>query len=895
MRDTAHSPPGARRGGATAAEDGPVTPMMAQYWAIKRAHPGVLLFFRMGDFFELFFDDARQAAAALDISLTKRGKHLGQDVPMCGVPVQAAETYLDRLIRRGFRVAICEQTEAPAEARKRGAKTVVRRDVTRIVTPGTLTEETLLDARRANHLAALARAQDDLAVAWIELSTGSFAVESVGASGLAALLDRIAPAELLVADGLLEDTALAALVAPWRERLGTEPAGRFDSRGGERRLKALYRVDTLDGFGAFRRAELAAMGAVIAYAELTQKGRLPRLSPPRRIAEGASMAIDQATRRNLELVQGFDGGRRTGLLGVMDRTVTGAGARLLAARLAAPLTDPARIERRLDAVALFAADGDLRRDLRRHLARSVDLERALSRLSAGRGGPRDLAAVRTGLEVAAAIHARLDAVALSAEDVSRARQALAPPDGLAARLAAALVDEPPPLVRDGGFVRAGHLDALDRARTLRDDSRRHIAALQGRYRSETGVGRLKLRHNNMLGYHIEVAPQHADKLDPTRFVHRQTMANAMRFTTVELGELEAGIARAAEHALALERGVFDELTAAVSALGERLARLARALAAIDLASALAQLARERGYTRPRVDDSLAFRIEGGRHPVVEALAASASGPSFVANDCDLAAERRLWLLTGPNMAGKSTFLRQNALIAVMAQAGGFVPAESAHIGVVDRLFSRVGAADDLARGRSTFMVEMVETAAILNQAGPRALVILDEIGRGTATFDGLSIAWAVLERLHDGNRCRALFASHYHELTALASRLDALAPHSMRVKEWRGEIRFLYEVAVGAADRSYGIHVARLAGLPPGVLARAEEVLATIEAGEQGSALVRLAEDLPLFRAARRQAPEPPRRSALEEAVRELDPDRLTPRQALDLVYGLKDLLEDEA
>jgi len=874
-----------------------MSPMMAQYWTIKRANPGVLLFFRMGDFYEMFFDDARQAAGALDIALTKRGKHLGEDVAMCGVPVHAAETYLERLIRQGFKVAICEQVEDPAEARKRGAKSVVKRDVVRIVTPGTLTEDTLLDARASNHLACLARAQDDLALAWIEMSTGAFAVEALSLAGVGAALDRVQPAELVLPEGMLGEAALADALAPWERRLTPEPASRFDSRSAERRLKEVYRVEALDGFGSFSRAELAAMGGLVGYVELTQKGRVPRLAPPRRVAPGALMAIDAATRRNLELIQALDGGRKTSLLGVMDRTVTGAGARLLAQHLSAPLTDPAMIARRLDAVETFVGDGDLRRDLRTLLGEAPDLERALGRLSLGRGGPRDLAAIRAGMAAGAGIAARLDGAGPLPRDLASARKALDGPADLIAALQDALVDEPPLLARDGGFVRPGHLADLDEAKVLRDDSRRHIAALQTRYQQETGVNTLKLRHNNMLGYYVEIAQQHAEKLEKAVFIHRQTMANAMRFTTVELGELEAKIGRAADRAVGLELEIFEKLVAAVIAQAEAIARLARGLALIDVAGALAHIAVERGYCRPQVDDSPAFAITGGRHPVVEAMADPASGQSFVANDCDLSPQQRLWLLTGPNMAGKSTFLRQNALIAVMAQAGSFVPAKAAHIGVVDRLFSRVGAADDLARGRSTFMVEMVETAAILNQSGPRALVILDEIGRGTATFDGLSIAWSVLEHLHESNGCRALFATHYHELTALAARLDALVPHTMRVKEWQNEIRFLYEVGKGAADRSYGIHVAQLAGLPAAVIARAEEVLKTIEAGEQGSALVRLADDLPLFQAARPApaAAAPAGPSALEEALGRAHPDQMTPREALDFLYKLKDLLENQA
>jgi len=897
MAPAERTAPASGRGSDGAPKTQAATPMMAQYWAIKRDNPGTLLFFRMGDFYELFFDDAVEAAAALDIALTKRGKHQGEDVQMCGVPVHAYDTYLERLIRKGFKVAICEQTEDPAEARKRGAKSVVRREVTRIVTPGTITEDSLLDARRANYLAVLARAEGRLALAWVDVSTGAFAVQPLDEAALTTALERVQPSELVVADSLPEAGPLKDILAPWRERLTIEPAARFDSRGGERRLKEAFAVGTLDGFGSFGRAELAAAGALVAYVELTQKGQLPRLAPPRLVTGNQVMAIDAATRRNLELAQALDGSRQTSLLGVLDRTVTGAGARLLSSRLNAPLTDAEAIDRRLDAVGFFLDDGDLRRKVREALAATPDLERALARLTVGRGGPRDLAAIRDGLDQARILAELLNHAPALPGELDAACKGLAGDATLVARLADALAEEVPLLARDGGFIRPGYAVELDELKTLRDDSRRHIAALQSRYQEKTGVQTLKIRHNNMLGYYVEVAQTHEAKLDRDTFIQRQSMANAMRFTTVELGELEAKIAQAADRALALELDLFGELVRLVEAAGDPVARAARALARIDVAAGLAVLAAERNYARPRVDTSLAFSIEGGRHPVVEAMTDPAQGQSFVANDCELAGDSRLWLLTGPNMAGKSTFLRQNALIAVMAQIGSYVPARAAHIGIVDRLFSRVGAADDLARGRSTFMVEMVETAAILNQAGERALVILDEIGRGTATFDGLSIAWAVVEHLHEVNRCRGLFATHYHELTALAAKLAALKPHTMRVKEWKNEVVFLYEVAPGAADRSYGIHVAKLAGLPPQVIARAEEVLQVIEAGEKGSALVRLADDLPLFQAAvaARVAPAQTKPSPVLEELRALKPDELTPRQALDLVYRLKGLAEDDA
>ena len=876
--------------------------MMAQYLEIKQAHPGCLLFYRMGDFYEMFFADAEQAAAALDIALTRRGQHLGEDIPMCGVPVHSAEGYLSRLIRKGFKVAICEQLEDPAEAKKRGGKSVVRRDVVRVVTPGTITEDELLDARAHNYLAALAEAGGELGLAWLDISTGAFFAQPVGPQGLAATLARLAPGELVLADRLLERSEYRETFAALQERLTPLPAARFDSANGQRRLEAAFQVKALDAFGAFGRAELAAAGALVDYVALTQKGRLPRLAPPRRLAAGAVMEIDAATRRNLELTEALSGGRAGSLLATLDRTVTGAGARLLATRLAAPLTDAAAITRRHDLVAFFVEADSLRQDLRRHLRRCPDIERALSRLSLGRGGPRDLAAVRDALGVAGALRGLLQEKPAS-DLLKEVIGDLGLHDTLIRRLARALAPEPPLLARDGGAIAAGYDNQLDELCRLRDDSRRLIAGLQRDYAEKSGVNSLKIKHNNVLGYFIEVTPTHAEKIltgGDSPFIHRQTLASAKRFSTVELSELEQKIASAAGRALALELQLVQDLVGEVLGRAEEIGRAARALAGLDVASALAELAVTARWCRPQVDDSTAFFVTAGRHPVVEAALARDQQGGFVANDCRLedgAQETkggRLWLVTGPNMAGKSTFLRQNALIAVLAQMGSYVPADAAQIGVVDRLFSRVGAADELARGRSTFMVEMVETAAILNQAGPRALVILDEIGRGTATFDGLSIAWACLEHLHEVNRCRGLFATHYHELTSLAAKLKSLACHTMRVKEWQGDVVFLHEVTGGAADRSYGIHVAKLAGLPKAAIARAETVLASLEQGEQAGALTRLADDLPLFAAtaARAAAPQA-KESEVEAALKDINPDELTPRAALDLLYRLRSLAKD--
>jgi DNA mismatch repair protein MutS len=885
-------------------EGGRMTPMMEQYIEIKAANPDCLLFYRMGDFYEMFFDDAETASRALGIVLTKRGKHLGRDIPMCGVPIERADDYLHRLIALGHRVAVCEQLEDPAEARKRGGKSVVRRDVVRLVTPGTLTEDSLLDARRNNYLLALARSrasstEDRFALAWIDISTSEFRVAECDRLGLAAEIARLEPGEIIVADALYSDTELAPLL---RSLPTVTPLTRdvFDGATAERRLASFFAVATTAAFGALSRVELTAAAAAVTYVERTQIGKRPPLSPPMREAAGATLQIDQATRSNLELIRTLGGERRGSLLAAIDRAVTAAGSRLLAQRLAAPLTDPAEIAHRLDAVTALVEDSAARGDLRTTLKAVPDLARALARIVVGRGGPRDLAAIRDGIFAAVEFSARLAALAGVPRDLTQAIEGLRRPDpAIADELARALADELPAFRRDGGFVRSGYEAALDEARALRDESRRVIAALQVRYAETTGIKSLKIRHNNVLGYFVDVTAQHGDKLlgAPLNatFIHRQTLAGQVRFTTTELGELEAKIANAADRALAMELEIFDRLAASVTADNEAIKEAAAALAVVDVAAALATLAVERNYVRPEVDNSVAFVIAGGRHPVVEQALDPDGGP-FVANDCDLsppgdAKNGRIWLVTGPNMAGKSTFLRQNALVTVLAQMGSFVPAKRAHIGVVDRLFSRVGAADDLARGHSTFMVEMVETAAILNQAGERALVILDEIGRGTATFDGLSIAWATIEHLHESNRCRTLFATHFHEMTALAAKLKRIHNATMRVKEWHGDVVFLHEVIAGAADRSYGIQVAKLAVLPASVIERAKLVLAQLEAEDRTSPARKLIDDLPLF-AATRPVPATPQRdevlTTLVDALAALHPDEMSPRDALEALYSLK-------
>jgi DNA mismatch repair protein MutS len=881
------------------AEDPSATPMMAQYMRIKADYPDCLLFYRMGDFYELFFEDAEQAASALDITLTKRGKHSGNDIPMAGVPVHAAENYLARLIKKSYKVAVCEQTEDPSEAKKRGSKSVVRREVIRLVTPGTLTEDNLLDARSHNYLVAVGQAQDFTSLAVADISTGEFFILPTKISRLDGDLARLNPGEVIVSEAMLTVDQINNTLFDWRSSVSPYNPAHFNSQNGAKKLEHIFDVTTLDGFASFTRADLTAASGLLEYLEDTQKGNLPKLYPPKRLSSDGTMLIDVATRRSLELTRTQTGDTTGSLLSTIDKTITGPGARLLSKRLSAPLTDPVRINERLDAVQYFLEHLPLVQDVRDILKSTPDMERALARIAMERAGPRDLLAIKIGLEAAHQFGTLLHSSGNNLDEtptiISMIEEDLGLHHSLTDELDHALASDPPLIIRDGGFIAPGYNAALDEFRTLRDESRQLIANLEGEYQRTTGINSLKIKHNNVLGYHVDLPAKQADKLmtPPLNetFIHRQTLANAIRFSTTDLSKLAGKISEAGDRSQALEQEIFKTLSNKVIEASYSISLAAEALANLDVLSALAHLADINDYARPDIDDGLTFNIQNGRHPVVENALAKTSNSQFIANDCDLNADERLWLITGPNMAGKSTFLRQNALIAITAQMGSYVPAKKAHIGVIDKLFSRVGAADDLAHGRSTFMVEMVETAAILNQAGPRSLVILDEIGRGTATYDGLSIAWAAVENLHNINQSRALFATHYHELTALKETLEALSLHSMQVREWKGEVIFLHEVGKGAADRSYGIQVAKLAGLPPRVIERARQVLSHLEVSDKGDKVRGLVTDLPLFQTitASDEIPQSDH-NPLKQALAEINPDNLSPREALDVLYSLTNL-----
>ena len=860
------------------AEENTPTPMMVQYLGLKAKAGDCLLFYRMGDFFELFFDDARAAAATLDIALTSRGEHDGQPIPMCGVPVHAAEGYLARLIKAGHRVAIAEQTESPEAAKARGGKTLVTRDIVRFVTAGTLTEDGLLDSWASNMLVAVAQVGEFFGLAAADISTGYFELLTVTGGSLEAELARLSASELVVPEGLPQSPPDAII----------RPRADFESTLGGDLLLQHFALTTLNSIGPVTRAEQAAAGGLMSYLAHAGQGKMPFLKLPVRREVHEHLLIDQATRDSLEINSASKGGRAGSLLAEVDRTITGAGARQLASDLAAPLMDKAKIDGRLSLVQWFH-DAPLTRDAVRAALRQLpDLARALGRVVAGRGSPRDLGQVRDGLDAARVLRERLGGMENQPELLDHLLPALDGHGHMVDLLTRALVASPPTDTTQGGYIAEGYDAALDVLRVAGRDGRQAIAQLEAGYRDATGVAALKIRHNAVLGYFVEVPAKHGDALmaPGTGFTHRQTMAGAVRFNSPELHEEALRITQAGGHALAAEAAHLEELIALILKRRDPIAASADALARIDVSAALAERAAESNWCRPSFVAHPCLEIQGGRHPVVESALAK-SGDRFIANDCKLSPEKRLWLVSGPNMGGKSTFLRQNALIVLLAQAGSYVPATTARLGLVDRLFSRVGASDNLARGRSTFMVEMVETAAILAQATERSFVILDEVGRGTSTYDGLAIAWAVVEGIHETNRCRCLFATHYHELTRLSESLDALSLRHVRAKEYKGDLVLLHELADGPADRSYGIAVAKLAGLPPQVVARASAVLGKLEKGraETGGLAAGLG-DLPLFSAAMDAAEA--KVDALREKLSDLDIDALSPRAALDLLYELK-------
>lgn len=866
-----------------------LTPMMAQYLEIKKQYPDCLLFYRLGDFYELFFEDAKTASSFLGLVLTSRGKTESTNIPMCGIPFHAYQNYLTRLVKGGYKVAICEQTEDPAEAKKRGSNAIVRREVVRIVTAGTLIEDDLLDAKKNNFLATVVAGFDDYALAWVDMSTGAFYTQTAKKDDVYSSLSRIDAAEILLAENFFEQHK--HVIKEQDDRYSFWPAEKFSYIKSQDELNSFFSKPDLT---VFERHEIIAAGVLLSYILNSLKGAKPALRIPEKTTSTKFMEIDASTRQSLELTASLANNKNeTSVLKTIDFTKTAIGARLLASQLSTPLLDKGEINNRLDKVEFFINNPTIRDTVRDILKTIPDIERALSRVMLGNSGPKEILSIANGLKQLPLIRTQIykDTPPQSLQtDLVQLNEY----SEIVREILSAITDvETPQLARTGDFIKEGYYAPLDELINIQKNAKYTIRDLQLKYIEKTGIGNLKISFNNLIGYYIEVPTKSSDLMMTDKslgFIHKQTMLNVMRFTTDELIEFENKIIHAKELSLEMELEIFNRLVQMICAQNDELIRTCMAIGNIDVACSHASYANTYTCCRPQLTDDTSFFIKGGRHPVVE-KALQKERVAFIPNDCEMSDDQELlWILTGPNMAGKSTFLRQNAVIAILAQIGMYVPAESAVIGIVDKLYSRVGASDDLARGRSTFMVEMVEVASILNGATEKSLVILDEVGRGTATYDGLSIAWSVIEYLHDKNKCRALFATHYHELTALANRLDKIALYTMRVKEWQGDIVFLHEIMKGATDRSYGIHVGKLAGLPESVIKRAEDILNQLEEKKQEQKP--LFDDLPLFSQTFNQISKEKDYPALK-ALKDLDIDALSPREALNQLYQLKKMMEE--
>ena len=889
------------------------TPSTRQYLDIKSEYAEYILFYRVGDFYELFFDDAIKASKALDILLTKKGSYKGEPIPMCGVPYHAYESYLAKLIKQGFKVAICEQMETPEEAKKRGgSKALVERKVVRLVTPGTLTEDHILDARKNNYLVCCVQNEKNYGFAWVDLSTGDFFTRNIDfnigeqADVLQSFLSYIDAEEIVVSDLSLRDSSIFNVLRHYQQKLTVLPQARFNLISSQKMLEKFYHIQTVEAFGSFSKHEIIAAGIALDYIEATQKGKLPQLKHPVQYNQSKILELDAATRQSLEVIKTSNADKRYTLLNTINRTITPVGSRLLNYRLANPSVDIDVINQRLNMIDFFIKAPKIRKTIREYFQQIADVEKIIARMSLNRCPPNELFQLGITLSYIPKIKNLINNIEtydLSLEkvpdEIDTLLKSLADFSVLVTEIGDALneYDDLPTKTNIGGFIRPGYNATLDQLHELKTNQKTAVNELEKKYIDETGIQNLRIRSTSILGYFIEVPAKMAkDMIQLPQFLHRQSVLNAARFTTVELNEMEQEINSADDKALALEFSLYDNLIDKTLCVTTDIYNAAQVFAELDIASSLADLAVEKKYCRPIIDNSHDFIIKDGRHPVVEKSIEKSFEGTFVGNDCNLNNnDNRIWLLTGPNMAGKSTFLRQNAIIILLAQMGSYVPCSYAKIGVVDKIFSRVGASDDLSRGRSTFMVEMVETAAILNQATERSFVILDEIGRGTATYDGLSIAWAVVEHLHEINKCRTLFATHYHELTVLSNKLKQLSLHCMKIKEFNDNVIFLHQVINGAADRSYGIHVAKLAGIPKLTISRAEQILQSLEQNPNRTSINDIENDLPLFAALKKQDKKEEKISEkpnpIIDMINAIEPDSLTPKDALDKLYELKKIL----
>ena len=856
-----------------------LTPMMKQYLEIKEEYFEEILFYRMGDFYEMFFNDAKVASSVLDITLTKRGQWNNNDIPMCGIPFHSSESYLSKLISNGYRVAVCEQiNEIENDVKKN--KGPMKRKVVRVITPGTVLEENFFDDNPNNFLCSWNEVNGCHSISWVDLSTGIFCVQKIDmnqSNALETALERLSPRELIMPLKMKEQKPHY-----FRGCVTFQADSLFQSDACEERLKKFYKTKSLEAFGEFSRSCISTAGAILGYVNLTQKGKLPLLKKIKQWKNIDVMEIDVFSRKSLELLKTQSGEKNGSFFNAINQTLTSGGARLLLERLNGPSLDNLEINNRLDTVSNFVSENLLRKKVRDVLKLIPDIERSLTRLQFDRGGPRDLISIKTGCEKAYEISKLIldHDFTFPEKELNEISSNLTINTSFIKELDLAITESPPLFARDGNFIKKGFSNELDEIKLIRDNSREKILSLQAKYINQTGVQSLKIKFNNVLGYHLEVRKNHETKLlEQEEFIHRQGTAQASRFTTAELVSIESKLTDARSKSLNIELEIYEILVKNCLQRSEKLLSIFQGISSLDVAIGFAELAHKWNYSRPEISNECIFNVVAGRHPVIEQILNKEKDTSFISNNCNLS-DQKIWLITGPNMGGKSTFLRQNAIINIMAQMGSFVPAEKATIGISDRIFSRVGSGDDLSRGQSTFMVEMIETASILNHATEKSFVILDEIGRGTSTWDGLSLAWSIIEKLHNDINCKTLFATHYHELTTLERSLKKLSLKTLEAKEYNDEIIFLYNLVNGSANKSYGLEVAKLAGVPFDVIKRAKDILKNLESD------YKIDDKLPLFN----QTKEKEAVTKVSKKLNEIVPDSISPIQALEILYELKRL-----
>jgi DNA mismatch repair protein MutS len=872
------------------------TPMMQQYLDAKYQHQDCLVLFRMGDFYELFNDDAIACSKLLGIALSRRGKTENLDIQMCGVPYHSINAYLPRLIAAGYKVAICEQMESPDAAKKeRGYKAIVKREVVKIITQGTLIDENLLDLKLPNYLASIVIDKDLVHVAYSDLSTFDFFLSTVTIGNLLSELERINPKEILISENIKDNYEIFNLFNPYRGKLVFQVASYFSLKKSKKVIEDFYKIQSIESLGNFSSIQICSIGSILEYIRITQKTSIPDIGFPKLITHDDYMIIDSSTRRNLELLYSSDGKTQGSVISIIDKTVTSGGSRLLYNFVGNPIAKIDKINNRLELTDLFLSNLKTTENIRKYLSHCHDIERMIARISMNKCLPKDLIDFKNSLKIADVIKAIIYQEFSSSNNslISYIKNNLTCQQEIIELIDKAILDEPQNDSSKGHYINPLYHPKILELKNLINNSNVLIKRLENKYINKTQISSLKILSNNLMGFFIEIKPKNSDQMSDPIFIHKQTLSSGVRFTTVELQNLESSILNSSSLLVNLEKEIFENICNIISKSLNTIKKIANCISLVDVFTNFAIIADENKYSKPEITDSNDFEIINGRHNVVEKV--FESGQSFVPNDCNLNFENRVWLITGPNMAGKSTFLKQNALIAILSHIGCFVPAQYAKIGVIDMLFSRIGANDNLAKGHSTFMVEMIETSRILAQSTEKSFIILDEVGRGTATYDGVAIAWAALEHIHDKLRCRCLFATHYHELVALENSLPSLRNYTVKVDDEHEKILFLYKIIKGAASKSYGIHVAELSGIPNSVIKRAKELLKKMEIQSVKQNKI-LTQDMSytknLFEMTNDDSEYKKKYDNIVNKIKEINPDNLTPKEALEMVYKLTNLIK---